>query len=112
MSSKFEDAVAHEYERQGWEVMRSGWPDMLLVRRNDAGELELKAVEVKADRDELRENQKRMCAALSTVMQVRDVHQGYGYGGSFKVDSPVGACSAYELVYDRKRYEDFEKGSF
>lgn len=100
--SKFEDKVAAAYAAQGWTVFRNGWPDMLLVRADADGKLELKAVEAKSEKDNFHGNQLKVCAVLSTVMPMFEVQEGHGYGG----DAPM--PRACELFIDVKRMAGFE----
>lgn len=53
--------------RKGWRVLKNGWPDYMLIRKTDAGQLEFQAVEVKQDHetDPLREAQKLMLSVLT-----------------------------------------------
>lgn len=99
----FEERVKQAYENQGWAAIRDGWPDFLMYRVVD-GKVELRAVEVKSEQDKLRPNQKKMLALLSTVMDVRDVHTGPGYGDELNRDD------MHALVYDVRRYKEYEGG--
>lgn len=101
---KFEKKAKARYEAEGWEVLTSGWPDFLLVKKCADGTLELKGVEAKSKGDKLRPNQRRTLAALSTVMSIRIVGEGPGYGDS--------EHDMHQLVYNREAYEDYDRGSF
>lgn len=52
-------------ESKGWKVLRTGWPDFLLVRGKRAI-----ALEVKAKGDKLRLNQKEMLLALQGAIRI------------------------------------------
>ena len=102
----FEKKVKAVLEDQGWEVMHNGWPDFLCVRKLPNGKLEVRAVEVKTKKDELRPNQRRNMAALSTVMTVREIREGPGYGDSLNRSD---MCA---LIFDLRRYKDYDGGNF
>ncbi len=95
--SNFEDKVAAGYEAEGWKVYRNGWPDMLLVRKNADGKLEVKAAEVKSKTDDFRGNQLKVCVALSLFLPVREVCEGIGYGDATPING------AFELIVDETR---------
>ena len=79
--NKFENKVREDFEREGWEVLTSGWPDFLLVKRDSAGKTkEIQALEVKSKKDDLRSNQKEMLYVLSDFIPVRVAREGCGYG--------------------------------
>ena len=79
--NKFEKKMKKEFEKRGWEVLHSGWPDFLLIKRNDAGKVsEIQALEVKSEKDRLRSNQQKMLYTLSEFIPVRLVREGIGYG--------------------------------
>ena len=102
--SKFEQKAKARYIADGWEVLDSGWPDFLLVKKRDDGTLELKGVEAKSKNDKLRSNQQRLLAALSTVLKIRIVGEGPGYG--------TNEIDMHHLIYYRERYEEFDGGKF
>ena len=104
MSSKFEDALAVLYEKEGWTVLRNGWPDFLCVRKRQEGGFDLMGVEVKAKGDKLRANQKLNLAALSLVMPVYEVQEGGGYGGPSENFTLPDGRRACVLIFDK----DFE----
>jgi hypothetical protein len=106
MPSSFEDKVAGYFKEEGWEVLRNGWPDLLCVRPRKGGGYDLMAVEVKSKRDKLRDNQKRNLAMLSTVMPVREVREGPGYGNR----TLPKAGDVAVLIYDMERYQHHEGG--
>lgn len=66
-SSQAERAFIERARTRGWEVLRNGWPDFMLVRKRDDGVVEFQAVEVKQghDSDPLRDSQQIMVAALA-----------------------------------------------
>ena len=78
--NKFERKVADKLEAEGWTVLNSGWPDFLAVKKKANGKWELKAVEVKSKKDSLRPNQCEMLDALSTIIPVRIMVEGPGFG--------------------------------
>lgn len=82
--NKFEREVANKLESEGWTVLNSGWPDFLAIKKNAKGKWELKAVEVKSRGDSLRPNQCEMLDALSTILPVRIMVQGPGFGDNEK----------------------------
>jgi hypothetical protein len=45
-------------------LRKSGWPDMLAIRKNSNGKIEVGAYEVKSSKDSVRPNQKEMHNAL------------------------------------------------
>lgn len=65
------NAAERQFIRQarlhGWKCLRAGWPDFMLVKKNEKGGVEFRAVEVKrAHKDDpLRDAQKLMLAALA-----------------------------------------------
>jgi hypothetical protein len=56
-----EKQVSESYTSQGCVVLRSGWPDLLVIPADGRSPF---AVEVKAKRDRVKKNQKRMHEAL------------------------------------------------
>jgi hypothetical protein len=75
MPNKFEQLVKDEFERDGWTVYTSGWPDLLCVRGD-----EVKAVECKSKNDVFRGNQAAVLRTLAQFMKVRTAHPGPGFG--------------------------------
>jgi len=75
----FEQAAKEKFEKEGWTVLNSGWPDFLLIRGQ-----EVKAVEVKSGTDKIRANQKQVLDVLSRFLPVRTLHEGPGYGDNEK----------------------------
>jgi hypothetical protein len=78
--SEFEDKVAAKYSKDGWSVLRNGWPDMLLVRKI-GNSTEMKAIEVKSKKDTLKQNQYDMLGALSNILTVHIAIENKTYGG-------------------------------
>jgi hypothetical protein len=75
-NSKFENQMYTHYKKKGWTILNSGWPDFLLVKGDS-----IKAVEVKAKNDYVKDNQAKVLTVLSKLMPVFTVHPGPGYGG-------------------------------
>jgi hypothetical protein len=48
-----EELALDEFKAEGWSAFRNGWPDYLLVRPRQDGQLEVMGLEVKSGRDEL-----------------------------------------------------------
>ena len=61
-----EQVVRSHLERQGFRILRNGWPDFLALRKTTAG-WEVMAVEVKNGKDEISEAQGKMHRALHTA---------------------------------------------
>lgn len=77
----FEKRVKHHLEKEGWEVLYTGWPDFLAIKRDENGKItERKAVEVKSESDSIRDNQHEMLAALKDVIPIHIAKQEFGYG--------------------------------
>ena len=66
--NRVEQEAARYYEKDGWSVLNSGWPDFLLYRRRPDGTMEVKAAEIKNRDDHLRDNQKELLEVLSMVI--------------------------------------------
>ncbi len=64
-----EEKVVKALEADGWKVVNSGWPD-LLVTRVVNGKREVAGVEVKGLHDDLRDNQNETLSILAEVMTV------------------------------------------
>lgn len=64
--NKSEVSIAEKYQKRGWEVVRGGAPDFLLVKRLVGRVVEVRAVEVKADGDNLQPNQIVWAEALGS----------------------------------------------
>lgn len=73
--TEFEKAAKEKFESEGWTVLTSGWPDMLLIRGD-----EIKAVEAKTKEDGFTQGQVQMMNALTKIMDVVTVHEGPGFG--------------------------------
>jgi Holliday junction resolvase len=65
--NKFEREIADKWEKRGWRAVRSGWPDLLLTRE-EQGKTFLMAVEVKTEKDPVRNNQKETLSLLARVI--------------------------------------------
>jgi VRR-NUC domain len=61
-----ERIAADAYEREGWEVLRSGWPDFLLTRER-GGVIEIAFAEVKNEDENPRPNQKKILNLLKRL---------------------------------------------
>jgi hypothetical protein len=72
--NKLECEVQRIYERKGCRVLRSGWPDFLMIRGR-----QLFAVEVKSESDEVSAAQRLIFDALSLRLPVFQVRPGVGY---------------------------------
>jgi VRR-NUC domain len=73
-----EVSAATEYEKEGWEILDSGWPDFLLWRWS-GGRIELKFSEVKSADAAVRDNQDKVLHLLSTIAPVvvcRELFEG------------------------------------
>lgn len=64
-----EEKVIKALEADGWKVVNSGWPD-LLVTRIVNGKREVAGIEVKGLRDNLRDNQHETISILSEIMPI------------------------------------------
>lgn len=104
MENELEKKVRAAYEAKGWTVLRDGWPDFLCIRKRADGTIELSGVEVKSKNDLLRDNQKKMLASLSTVMEVKEVREGSGYGDNLKCPG------MHVLDYYMHRFENHDHG--
>ena len=62
--NKTESVVKGVYEKNGFAVLTAGWPDMLAIRKNENGAYDVRFVEVKSPKDQIRPNQAEMHAAL------------------------------------------------
>ena len=69
MANVFEDYIKQFCESDSIELLHSGWPDFLVVQRHSE-KVTLFAIELKSPKDKVRENQKKVLDALSTVMPV------------------------------------------
>lgn len=73
-----EVSAAAQYEKYGWKVLDSGWPDFLLWRWT-GGRIELKFSEVKSASSAVRDNQDTVLHLLSTIAPVvvcRELFEG------------------------------------
>ncbi len=61
-----ETKISDSLRKQGWTVLKRGWPDFLIYREQ-AGRLLVAGVEVKSDRDTLSEQQEAMHRILRAV---------------------------------------------
>ena len=61
-----EIAAAEQYQKEGWKIADSGWPDFLLYRWT-GGKLEVKFAEVKSEFAAVQDNQKNVLHILSTL---------------------------------------------
>lgn len=57
MVNRREKAVAEEYEDRGWQPIRGGWPDWLMVKTDSQEITDFMVVEVKSPQGRLRYNQ-------------------------------------------------------
>jgi hypothetical protein len=62
-----EAMALNEFKDAGWEAIRNGWPDFLLIRSNSAGQLEVMCLEVKSGRHKLSDHQIAVKTALSAA---------------------------------------------
>lgn len=69
--NKLEYEVYRKYLREGWQILRSGWPDFLAVRGS-----ELLAIEVKGKTDRLSARQVSMLSALADHIPVIEAREG------------------------------------
>lgn len=84
-------------ERDGWEVINSGWPDFIAIKKDGT----LKFVEVKGHKDRLHGNQLRVHEILRTLGLEVEVMQ-FGTPGLEPVPLPKGYCPhCGEVVYIR-----------
>lgn len=60
-----EESVIDQFRAEGWDAIRGGWPDYLLVRSSQDGKLEFLGVEVKCKSGSLSDAQRRMHAVLA-----------------------------------------------
>jgi|SRR5271157_2118248 len=65
-NNKSETIAATRYEKEGWKIADSGWPDFLLYRWS-GGQIEVKFAEIKRGDAQLRDNQKSVLTVLSTL---------------------------------------------
>lgn len=77
--------VKKDLEDEGWEVLRNGWPDFLLVKRNEKGRvLEARSVEVKREDQPAKPHQKDMLLALSDLKIPSFIaEEGPGFGHNY-----------------------------
>lgn len=66
LNNNCEVAAAVEYEKEGWKVADSGWPDFLLYRWS-GGRIEVKFAEIKSDTAPVRNNQQTVLTVLSVL---------------------------------------------
>lgn len=57
MVNRREKQVAEQYKEQGWEPIRGGWPDWLMIQTDAEQITDIKMVEVKSPQGSLRYNQ-------------------------------------------------------
>ena len=88
MAQWTENQVRAELQKEGWEIVRGGWPDFLLLRRETNADprsriVEVQVAESKSDYGELTRNQRLCKEALETVgIKWRTLKaQGSGYPG-------------------------------
>jgi len=62
-----EESVIDRFRVEGWDAIRGGWPDYLLVRSSQDGKLEFLGVEVKCKSSNLSDAQRRMHAVLAAA---------------------------------------------
>ena len=93
--------VKKDLEAEGWEVLRNGWPDFLLVKRNKNGRvIEAQAVEVKRADQAAEPHQKNMLLALSDLkIPAFIAEEGPGYGYTYP-------SNFHLLVIDRRFQEE------
>jgi VRR-NUC domain len=60
------DEFKAEFKDEGWESIRGGWPDFMLIRSND-GKLEVMCLEAKSGKDTLRPHQIAVHTALAAA---------------------------------------------
>jgi len=78
-NNKCEVAAATRYEKEGWKVVDSGWPDFLLYRWS-GGEIEVKFSEVKSETAAVRDNQEtvlRILSQLAPAVVCREQHNRF-----------------------------------
>ncbi len=78
-----EVSAAAQYEKEGWKVLDSGWPDFLLWRWT-GGRIELKFSEVKSVDAAVRDNQDILLHLLSTVADVVVCRESFDGIGRFR----------------------------
>jgi len=62
-----EERLFRKFTAKGWEVLRSGWPDMLCYRVDATNRIHVVFVEAKNDYYELRDNQEAMLRLLEKI---------------------------------------------
>jgi hypothetical protein len=72
----FEISVKNHLEKEGWTVLRSGWPDFL-CRKKKVGGWEYQAVEVKTQSGDVRPNQQDMLLSLADLIPTFVYHQQF-----------------------------------
>lgn len=84
-----EREVWAKYQKDGWSVLRNGWPDFLLVNGPH-----LVGVEVKGSSDCITPSQHLILSALSQKFPIIHAKEGLGYGSTFGV-----LKTFHELIY-------------
>jgi len=87
----FEKAVSKKYSSAGWTVLRSGWPDFLLIRQFKGNSV-ICGLEVKAHDDPVRPNQQEMLSALASHIPVICAGEDRGYSGGTNLPSGRSFC--------------------
>lgn len=96
----YEDLVAEDLERQGHKVLRKGWPDLLVVTK-DEGTF---AVEVKSGQDaRLSEHQKEMHTHLGDIGL--EVHTLHYLGRQFSF-APTGLEEMFRMAHDMRERQN------
>jgi hypothetical protein len=62
-----EKRVKQRYERNGWTILRGGWPDFLAIRDSADGQVEHMGIEVKSHNNRLSACQEKMHEALQKI---------------------------------------------
>lgn len=73
--TELEEKVKLHFQKQGYDVLRTGWPDFLCRKRKPGYGFEYRAVEVKTCKDDVRPNQQDMLLSLADMMPTIVLHE-------------------------------------
>ena len=102
LNNSCEVAAAERYQKEGWKIIDSGWPDFLLYRMN-GGRLEVKFAEVKSKTALLRRNQEKVLSILSTLASTVVCRERDSRFQEKTIDPP-----AQDVYYHRTDTTDWE----